>query len=99
VLEKIAEILTVARKPMLKHPLLSACNLPSGSKYVQKLVQWELLDIYPAVGSKFSGRRTRHRMLYQTSQKGELFLKLYKGLTSLMSENHLVSRFSIGVFL
>jgi len=86
-LEKIAEILTVARKPILKHPLMAACNLPGTSKYIQRLVEWELLDVYPTVNQKLEGRPTRHRGTYQTSQKGEKFLRLYNALQKFLKIN------------
>jgi len=86
-LEKIAEILTVAMKPVLKRPLMDACNLSNLTFNVyitQLLLPLGLLDAFPAVG-KTVGRPTRHRMLYQTSQQGEKFLEVYKQLEKLLT--------------
>lgn len=86
-LEKIADILTLARKPVLKDHIIRKCNLNSSdfSKYVTQLLQGGLLNAYPAINLKHvPGRKTRHRMIYQTSRKGRLFLKRYNELLMLL---------------
>jgi predicted transcriptional regulator len=82
-LEKIAEILTKAKIPTLKHPLMHACSLShlTFDKYImQTLLPSGLLDIYPAVNLRIPGRNNHHRLIYQTSQKGMEFLKRYNAL-------------------
>lgn len=86
-LEKIAEILTAAKNPTLKDPLRHACNLSSltFNEYVtQLLLPHGLLDAYPAVNLRIPGPQNRHRMIYQTSQKGKEFLKRYNDLLTLL---------------
>jgi predicted transcriptional regulator len=86
-LEKIVDILTVAKNPILKWPLMRACSLSSltFNKYVTQLLQRGLLDAYPAVNLKHtSGPKNHRRMIYQTSQKGLEFLKRYNELLTLL---------------
>jgi len=85
-LGKIAEILTVAEKPVLKHMITSRCDLSSLTFdiYIRRLLENGLLDAYPAVHLRLNGHPTHRRMIYQTSTNGRLFLKQYKELKALM---------------
>ena len=86
-IEKIAEILTVAKQPCLKCHIKSKCGLSSYTfkPYLNLLLENGLLDAYPVLNSKhLSGRPTKRRMIYQTSQKGLEFLKRYNELLTLM---------------
>lgn len=88
VLEKIAEILNVARKPVLKDHLMRTCGLNGRQfkKYVMGLLlPCGLLDLYPAENRGIPGPKSHHRMLYQTSKKGEIFLERYSELQRLLS--------------
>ncbi len=86
-LKKIAEILTVAKQPVLKYHIQRKCNL-SGStltEHINLLLENGLLDAYPAINLKHTpGRKNHHRMIYQTSRKGRLFLKQYNELLMLL---------------
>lgn len=91
-LEKIAEILTVAKQPCLAYHIKCKCSLSSKSfsKYLELLLENGLLNAIPTVGLKhFVGRPTRRRMMYQTSVKGKLFLKRYAELTMLLKSEQL----------
>lgn len=86
-LEKIAEILTVAKQPCLAYHIIRKCSLRSVSfnKYLELLLENGLLNAIPTVGLKhLAGRPTKRRMIYQTSVKGKLFLKQYAELTMLL---------------
>jgi len=87
-LETVVKILNASKKPILKHPLMCACNLSSLTfkKYViDLLLPCGLLDAYPAVNLRIPGRKTRHRMFYQTSQKGKKLLKHFREIEKLLS--------------
>ena len=85
-LEKIAKILTVATKPALKSHIMEKCTLIACQcHYIDQLVEAGLLDAYPAIDLKHtSGPKNRHRMIYQTSNKGLEFLKRYNELLTLL---------------
>jgi predicted transcriptional regulator len=86
-LEKIVEILTVARQPVLKCHIMSKCAFSSRTfrPYITLLIQSGLLDAYPAIDLRLSGHpTTRHRMIYQTNKKGMEFLKRYNELLMLL---------------
>lgn len=87
-LEKIAEILTVAKQPQLKDHIIHKCSLSTETfnEYLHLLLGNGLLDGYPTVGLKLRGRQTKGRMMYQTSVKGVLFLKRYAELTKLLEQ-------------
>jgi len=87
VIEKIVEILTIARDPILRDHLMRACSLSNvtfNGYVIQLLLPCGLLDAYPA-NLGIPGRPTRHRMEYQVSQKGQKFLELYNELKKLMA--------------
>jgi len=87
VLEKIAEILTLAKQPILKDHIMRKCNLSSllYERYINQLLELGLLDVYPAIDLKgVRGPKSHHRMIYQTSQKGLEFLKRYRELLTLL---------------
>jgi predicted transcriptional regulator len=98
VLEKIAEILSATKKPMLKSQIKFKCKLPSAAAniYLQQLILSGLLDAYPADTKHLSGPKLNSRVVYQTSMKGIEFLNQYQQLVALMSEetkpHHVVSR-------
>jgi predicted transcriptional regulator len=85
-LEKIAELLTVATKPVLKSRIMEKCTLATRQlHYIDQLVEAGLLDAYPAIDLKhISGPKNRRRMVYQTSVKGKEFLKRYNDLLTLL---------------
>ena len=86
-IEKIAEILTVAKQPCLRDHIICKCSFRSYTfkPYLNLLLENGLLDAYPVLNSKhLSGRPTKRRMTYQTSQKGLEFLKRYNELLTLM---------------
>jgi len=86
-IEKIAEILTVAKQPCLKDHIICKCSFRSYTfkPYLNLLLENGLLGAYPVLNSKhLSGRPTKRRMIYQTSQKGLEFLKRYNELLTLM---------------
>ena len=86
-IEKIAEILTVAKQPCLKDHIICKCCSSSRSfkEYLDLLLENGLLDAYPVLNSKhLSGRPTKRRMIYQTSKKGLEFLERYKELLTLL---------------
>jgi predicted transcriptional regulator len=85
-LEKIAEILSAAKKPLLKSQIGYKCKLPSASAniYLQQLVESGLLDAYPADTKHLSGPKLNSRVFYQTSRKGFDFLNSYRRLIALM---------------
>lgn len=95
-LEKVAAILEVAKQPVLKDHIMTKCDLSSltFNKYMTILLQNGLVNAYPALDLHMPGRKTRHRMIYQTSQKGTEFLKKYNELLSLMEIplNHRVEK-------
>ena len=76
-MRKIAEILTVAKYPILKDNIKHKCRMSSTSIeiYLKHLLEAGLLDAYPAIDLRLSGRPSKHRMTYQTSRKGQLFLR------------------------
>lgn len=83
----MAEILTVAKRPVLKDHIIHKCGLSSlqRDRYLNILLEAGLLDAYPAIDLKHvGGPKTRRRMICQTSQKGLEFLKRYNELLSLM---------------
>jgi predicted transcriptional regulator len=88
VLEKIAEILSATKKPMLKSQIMYKCKLPSAATniYLQQLILSGLLDAYPADTKHLGGPKLNSRMTYQTSTKGIEFLNRYRQLVALMEE-------------
>lgn len=88
-LEKIAQILTVAQQPALQNHILVKCALSMArfKQYIAELLKAGLLDAYPTVNMKLPGRRGNNRMLYQTSRKGKEFLRLYNELASLLQSS------------
>jgi predicted transcriptional regulator len=88
VLEKIAEILSVAKKPLLKSRIMFKCKLPSATAniYLQQLIESGLLDAYPADTKHLSGPKLNSRVVYQTSRKGIEFLEHYRQLIAFMEE-------------
>jgi predicted transcriptional regulator len=87
-LEKVAEILSAAKKPLLKSQLMYRCKLPSAAAniYLQQLIQSGLLEAYPADTKHLSGPKLNSRVFYQTSRKGFEFLNRYRRLIALMEE-------------
>jgi predicted transcriptional regulator len=87
-LEKIAEILSATKKPLLKSQIMYKCKLPSATAnlYLQQLIQSGLLDAYPADTKHLSGPKLNNRVVYQTSRKGIEFLERYRQLVALMEE-------------
>jgi len=85
-LEKIAQILTVANQPVLKSAIIQKCGLSSlqWTRYINQLLEAGLVDVYPAIDLKGTPDKNHRRMTYQTSRKGKLFLQLYNGLTMLL---------------
>lgn len=85
-LEKIAEILTVAKQPALKDQIMRQCKLTSHAfaVYTKPLIECELLRASPPLNLSLPGNPGKHRMIYQTTDKGIEFLKRYKALISLM---------------
>jgi predicted transcriptional regulator len=88
VLEKIAEILSAAQKPLLKSQIMQKCQMCSAyaNVYFKQLIQSGLLDIYPADTKHLTGSKLNRRVVYQTSRKGIEFLKCYEQLIALMSQ-------------
>ena len=87
-LEKIAEILSAAKKPLLKSQLMYKCKLPSASAniYLQQLIESGLLDAYPADTKHMPGPKLNSRVDYQTSKKGLEFLECYQQLVALLEK-------------
>lgn len=87
-LEKIAEILSATKKPLLKSQIMQKCKLTTVSVniYLEQLIRNGLLDAYPADTTHLSGPKLNNRMVYQTSRKGIEFLECYKRLIALMEE-------------
>jgi len=85
-MDKFAEILTVAKQPALKQHIIQKCSLSNESfnNRIHQLLQSGLLDAYPALDLHTPGPKTRRRMIYQTSQKGKEFLKRYNELLTLL---------------
>lgn len=86
-IEKIAQILTVAEKPVLQTRILVKCSLSTKMtrQYLRQLLDSRLLECYPTENMKgLTGYKSKKRMIYQTSQKGKEFLRLYNELAALM---------------
>jgi predicted transcriptional regulator len=88
VLEKIAEILSAAKKPVLKSQIMYKCKMSTASAniYLQLLIQSGLLDAYPPDTKRLRGPKLNRRVVYQTSRKGFEFLNRYQRLVALMEE-------------
>jgi len=87
-IEKIAEILTATKQCALKHHIIQKCHLSNESfdQYIHQLLQYGLLNAYPAIDLRHvAGPKTRHRMIYQTSRKGQQFLMIYDPLMQLLT--------------
>ena len=85
-MEKFAEILIVAKQPVLKDHIMRKCSLSTAyfDIYINQLLESGMLNAYPALDPHIPGPKTRHRMIYQTSTKGIEFLKRYNELLTLM---------------
>ena len=86
-LAKMATILRACTKPLIKNQIIEQCNLSSSTykRYMSLLQQNDLLDVCPAPGRR-PGANPRHRVTYQTSRRGEQFLKAYDNIMTLVSE-------------
>jgi len=85
-MEKLAEILTVAKQPALKQHIMQQCKLPTHAFaiYTQRLIDCGLLRASPPLNLRLTGNPGKQRMIYQTTDKGREFLKRYSDLLSLM---------------
>jgi predicted transcriptional regulator len=84
-MDKIVEILTEAKQPTLKNRIMQRCGLPSSdfTKYTLHLAACGLLTATPALNLRLKGP-SKSRMLYQTTEKGKIFLQKYAELLTLL---------------
>lgn len=86
-LEKISQILNASLKPTTKYRIIVKCKLSTKSlHYIEFLLEKGLLEGIPAANIKgLPGRKSKDRMIYQTTSKGKELLKLYNEILKLLN--------------